>query len=126
MSTEHLNEFSTVRALCTACGWFRVLGFCGQKDDVRAVIRIDADAAESNLLRGRVLELPSSARPDEWPEGYRDLSDESYRCGTLAIERTFDPLLKDKSCPRCRKAGALGVNWYTMIGGDPLLASMWT
>lgn len=127
MSAEHFNDFTTVRALCTGCGWFRILGYCGQKDGLRAVIRIDSDAASSsNLLRGRVLEFPSIYGADEWPEGYRDLSEESHRSGMVAVERTFDPLLDGRYCPRCKKTGSLGVDWYTMIGGDPRTAKMRT
>jgi hypothetical protein len=126
VDADYWNEFSTVRALCVACGWFRLLGYCGRMDDVRAVIRIDADASGCNLLRGRVLEYPPAASPVEWPAGYRDLNAESHQCGVMAIRRTFDALLKDRPCPRCKKTGSLCVDWYTMIGGDPLVAKMRT
>src|SRR5687767_941901 len=107
MSAGHFNEFTTVRALCKACGWFRVLGYCGTKDQVRAVIRIEVDPDGCNLLRGRVLEFPNTSQPDDWPEGYRDLREESYCCGMFVIEHKFDPLLENRSCPRCRKVGML-------------------
>lgn len=119
-----LNEFSTVRALCTACGWFRMLGYCGRKDDVRAVIRIDADAAPCNLLRGRVREYPASAGAHQWPPGYRDLSEESYRDGMFAVIRTFDALLEGRRCSRCATLGKLRLDWYTVGGGDPGIARM--
>jgi hypothetical protein len=126
MSDDRINEFSTVPAFCTACGWFRVLGYTGCKNGNRALIRIVSDPAECNVLRGRVIEQPAELPPEEWPEGYRDLSEESHRSEMVAIERTLEPLLARRVCPRCKQATGLRINSYTMLGGDPLIAKLRT
>jgi hypothetical protein len=120
------NEFETIRVVCVACGWFRVLGYSGCKDGVRALIRIRPARGASNVLHGDVLEIPADVPFDIWSEKhpeYRDLQHEAHAHGIVGAMKEFDHMLACCPCPRCVCIGKLILNQYLILGGDPTLAT---
>ena len=118
---KELDEFHTVRVLCRSCGWFRVLGYTGVKGKTRALIRIDTNANQHNLLRGKVREVSIDSKPAQWPKDYSDLKLKAHEMGLYQAQALFDPLLEGRSCPRCQHDDKLTVDWFLLLGGDPLV-----
>jgi hypothetical protein len=106
-------DFQTVRVLCKHCGWFRNIAHSGCADGKRALVKITQSQDGSHVLHGEVIEVHEDsdvAIELEKHPGFRDLEREAQQKGLLAMERTFAPLLKDQTCPRCKTHGHLEVS----------------
>ena len=117
-----LDEFETVRAVCKACGWFRIVGYTGSKGDVRALIRIQRARCGRNVLRSRVIEMPAAVALETCLEkytGYQDLQHEAYAKGLVKTMDEFAHYLADQPCPRCKRLGHLVLDQSMMVGGNP-------
>ncbi len=113
--TEPLDfNFQTVRCICYACGWFRVIGFTGIKGDERALIRFRRDKGGCNLLKAEVLLGPRDCSVEQIAaghEGYHDLQEEAYSLGLIKAEEQYDHFFEDRVCPRCKQGGKLKLGW---------------
>lgn len=121
-----LDEFETVRALCKACGWFRIVGYSGCKGAVRALIRLGRARTGNNVLEAKVLEVPADVPSDVWSEdypGHQDLENEAQTKGLFRAMSEFDHLFANRSCPRCGRIGNMTLDQYKMAGGDPRLTT---
>ena len=112
-------DFSTVRVLCHACGWFRNLGYTGVKGSVRSVIKVLRSNDPSHVLRAKVLEFPANKSLEEIASlhpDYQDLEVEAHEKGLFAMLDEFRPLLEGASCPRCKETHDLCVDATTYHG----------
>jgi len=103
-------DFLTVRVLCHACGWFRIIAHSGCADGKRALVSIFRSQDPSHVLEAKVVEVPEE-RPlatvlREHAE-HRDLVDEAHRKGLIKLMQEFEPLLEGQACPRCKTVGKL-------------------
>ena len=103
-------NFQTVRIYCRSCGWQRILGLAGIKNEERAVIRIRPCDNPHVLLGARTKIIPVSVSQEECerllPE-YKDLETEANQHSLRALEREYEKYFEDKSCPRCHHMGGL-------------------
>ena len=116
------NEFHTVRVVCHSCGWFRVIGYTGVKDGVRALVRIRRSAAACNLLDCDIREVPAALARADYAgnlQEFSDLNAEAYKHGLPAVCRQFQPMLEDAVCPRCGQRSNIAVDMYLFVGSDP-------
>jgi hypothetical protein len=113
--TEKLDfNFQTVRCICYACGWFRVIGFTGINGAQRALIRLNRDKGNCNLLKAEVLVGPRDHSIQQLAAGrygFHDLQDEAYDMGLVNAERQYDHLFRGQVCPRCKKPDRLQLGW---------------
>jgi hypothetical protein len=109
-------NFQTVRIYSRSCGWQRILGLTGIKNEERAIIRIRPCEHPHVLLSARTKIIPVSVSQVEcellYP-GYRDLESEAHMHGLTAMLKEYEWYLSNKGCPRCRSIGGLVLD---MIG----------
>jgi hypothetical protein len=114
--------FSSVRALCRRCGWQRPIGCTGQKNEIRAVIRVVPCSDPCNLVSARTryypVKTPLSTITADLP-GYRDLEDEAMQKGLVGMLHEFQPLFEGRRCPRCKQSGQLSLDQIVTLGQDP-------
>ena len=106
--------FATVRAACSLCGWFRVLGRTGCDGPARAFIRLAPDPAPCNVVWSRVIDLPAASASEAWAArvcGYRDLAEEWHwrrpHAEVAVALRACKPLVQGRPCPRCKRVGGV-------------------
>jgi hypothetical protein len=108
-----------VRVVCKGCGWYRNIAHTGCVDGKRALVSIFAAPDHSHVLHAKVIEvsedLPLDAVLRDNP-GYRDLVHEAHLKGLCSMEREFQPLLKDRVCPRCATSGKLELSQCWHLG----------
>jgi len=109
-----LNYFHVVLCTCRHCGWFRVVGYTGVFDGVRALIRLRPSASRVNLVEADILTGPADLPLDELTggrSGFHDLVAEAAALGLLAAARRFDSLVAHHGCPRCKRPGGPYIIW---------------
>jgi hypothetical protein len=114
--------FATVRAVCYACGWYRIIGYSGANGVDRAIIRVERDRSPCNVLWAKVVIVPAELDPAElaarYPK-YRDLEYEwDYRRPhpvSIEAKRPYRDLVKDQPCPRCKRTRGVYLEVYREV-----------
>ena len=110
--------FTTVRALCRACGWSREVGKTGVNDGMRAVISLRSCRDDCNVISARTRYYPANIPLTEIRlrcPSYRDLREEAYAVGHLRMCDGFASLFVGRRCPRCGVVGQLGLNTISLL-----------
>jgi hypothetical protein len=84
-----------------------------------ALVSISRSSDPTHVLHASVVEVPANqpiadalmAHP-----GFRDLEAEAHAQGLLAMQRSFDQLLNEQSCPRCKAIGKLELSQIQYLG----------